>query len=406
MSIELFKRILILSFSIKILILIALTLINSGDIGGYNNNSIKSDDFRYVSGAIYYSENAKSLIDKEVFTHAFSRLGDYTGYSTNFSLWYWLLCIGAYLFKSIFVLRVMNILFSILTAYYIYKLCLLLFNKKSANFALIIYSFNPYFVIFPLFLYKDQLITLLMVQLFYFLYSYFISNKKHYLIYLLLVLVLFSFLRTGFVFLLGAAILVLFLIREKQFLNYTNFSKSKNFIYIFGISILLIYTLPFFLVNNFEIIQKKLVAYIIERQISSSDTISLFQISAISDIYKLPFTFVFALLQPVNLTSQISSVSGFVGIINLFGVFLAVGNCLALFDKRIRNLNFTWIINALFIITLISSLGISRHYYFMLPFYVIFLSVFITKKNNLKIALYCSMLLYFFVCLYYLIKII
>lgn len=400
------RKILILSFGIKILILIALTVTYGGDIGGYNSNSTKSDDVRYVSGALYYSENAKSLIDKEVFTYAFSRLGDNTGYSTNFSLWYWLLCIGAYLFKSIFVLRVMNILFSILTAYYIYKLCSLLFNKKSAKFALIIYSFNPYFVIFPLFLYKDQLITLLMIQLFYFLYSYFTSNKKQNLIYLLFVLILFSFLRTGFVFLLAAAVLVLFLIREKQFLNYTNFSKSKNFIYIFITCAILIYALPFFVINNFEIIQNKLVAYIIERQVSNSDTISMFQISTISDIYKLPFAFIFALMQPVNLTSQISSVSGLVGIINFFGVFLAIGNCLALFDKRIRSLNLTWIINALFVVTLISSLGISRHYYFMLPFYVIFLSVFMIEKNNFKIALSCSMLLYFLVGLYYLIKII
>ena len=103
-------------------------LLNNGDYGGYNNNSIVSDDVRYVSGALYYSQNAKSVIDTEAFTHAFERLGDRAGYSKSFSLWYWLVCIVVYLFKSVFVLSVINVIFSALTAYYIYQLALILFN--------------------------------------------------------------------------------------------------------------------------------------------------------------------------------------------------------------------------------------------------------------------------------------
>ena len=397
------KKILILSISIKILILIILSLSNNGEYFGYNTNSVESDDVRYVSGALYYSQNAKSLIDEDVFTYAFERLNDRTGYSESFSLWYWFVCIFTYLFQSIFALRLVNILFSVLTAYYIYKLCLILFDKRAAKYALIIYSFNPYFIFFPLFLYKDQFIALLMVQVFYFLYSYFNSNKNKYLLYVLIVLVLFSFLRTGFVFILTAFILALLLIREKE---YSNIPNLKNIFYVLAISIISIFIMPLFFVDNFDIIQAKLIAYVIEREISEGSTIAMFQITSLSDFYKLPFAFIFALMQPINLTSQVSSISSFVGIINFFGIFFAIGNILAFFDKKIRALNFTWIIHTLFIITLITSLGISRHYYFMLPFYVIFLSAFIAKKSNFKLTLFSSLPLAMLICVYYLSKII
>lgn len=397
------KKILITSIAIKILILITLSLVNNGDIGGYNTNSIESDDVRYVAGAVYYSQNAKSLIDEEVFTYAFARLDDRTGYSSSFSLWYWFVCIAAYLFQSIFALRVINILFSALTAFYIFKLASILFNNKAAKYAAIIYSFNPYFLIFPLFLYKDQLIALLTVQLFYFLYSFFTSKKNKFLLFALINLILFSFLRSGFVFILAFAFLALFLVREKRFPKISNFS---NIFYILVISVVSILFLPFIFVDNLQIILEKLFVYVLERQTSESDTIAMFQISGLSDFYKLPFAFIFALLQPVNLTSQIISISGFVGLINLFGIFLATGNALAFFDKNIRSLNFTWIIHALFVVTLITSLGISRHYYFMLPFYVIFLSAFVVNKNNFITTLFCSLLLAMLIGVYYLTKVI
>jgi hypothetical protein len=396
------KKVLVLSTAIKILILITLFLLNNGDYGGYNNNSIVSDDVRYVSGALYYSQNAKSVIDTEAFTHAFERLGDRAGYSKSFSLWYWLVCIVVYLFKSVFVLSVINVIFSALTAYYIYQLALILFNKRTAKYALIIYSFNPYFLIFSLFLYKDQLIALLIVQLFYFLYSFFTSNKSKYLLYALITLVLFSFLRDGFVFILAASVLALFFIKEKE---YSKMLNLKNIFYFLAICVISIYYISFFFIDIFDSIQYRLYVYVVERETSGGGAIEMFQISALSDFYKLPFAFIFALLQPINLTSQILSTSGFVGSINLFGIFLATGNILAFFDKEIRRLNFTWVIHALFIVTLITSLGISRHYYFMLPFYVIFLSAFIVKKNNFTTTLFFSLLLAFLISVYHLTKV-
>lgn len=397
------RKVLIISISLKILILIIISLLKNGDIGGYNTNSVESDDIRYEKAAIYYSQNARGVIDEGVFVRAYEQFNDYSGYAESFSLWHWFVCIVTYLFKYTFVLRIINILFSVLTAYYIYKLGSILFNKKTGKYALIFYSFNPYFFLFSFFLYKDQFIALIIVQVFYYLYIYFTSNKNKYLIYVLIVFSPFAFLRTGFSLILITSVLVLLFIRENE---YSNRLKLKKFFYFLPILIIFINFMAFYFIDNLDIIQKKMFVYVIEREISESNTIAMFQISDISDFYKIPFSFVFALLQPINLTSKISSVSDFVGVINLFGIFLASGNILALFDKKIRGLNFTWIINALFIITLITSLGISRHYYFMLPFYVIFLSAYIIKRINFRKTLLSSLILTFLIIAFYLTKII
>jgi hypothetical protein len=399
---NLVKKYLFYAFAIRILVLIILNFFFDGEISGFNGDTYLKDDVRYAKGALYYSQNADNLIDYEVFTYSFEQFGDFTGYAETFSFWYWFVCIVTYLFKYILALRIINILFAVLTAYYIYKLGSIIFNKKVGKYALIFYCFNPYFIFFSLFIYKDQFIALILVQLFYYLYSYFISNKNKYLFYVLIVLALFSFLRSGFSIILIASVLVLFVIREKE---YSNRFNLKKFFYFLPIFIASVYFTTFYFIDNFDTIQRKLVAYVIERAISESDTIAMFQISSFSDFYKLPFSFIFALLQPINLTSKILSVSGFVGVINLFGIFLASGNILALFDKKIRGLNFTWIINALFIITLITSLGVSRHYYFMLPFYVIFLSAYITKKNNFVKTLFSSVALTLLISVFYLFRI-
>ena len=399
---NLVKKYLFYAFAIRILVLIILNFFFDGEIGGFNGDTYLKDDVRYAKGALYYSQNADNLIDYEVFTYSFEQFGDYTGYAESLSFWYWFVCIVTYLFKYTFVLRIINILFAVLTAYYTYKLGSIIFNKKVGKYALIFYCFNPYFIFFSLFVYKDQFIALIMVQLFYYLYSYFISNKNKYLFYVLINLALFSFLRSGFSILLMASVLVLFFIREKE---YSNSFNLKNFFYLFSISIISVYLATSYFIDNIDIIQRKFIAYIVERQNSESDTIAMFQISSLSDFYKLPFSFIFALLQPINLTSKILSVSGFVGVINLFGIFLASGNILAFLDKKIRGLNFTKIINTLFIITLMTSLGISRHYYFMLPFYVIFLSAYIIKEINFRKTLLSSFIITFIIGVFFFIKI-
>lgn len=397
------KKYLLFAFAIRILVLAVLNIFSEGETSGYYGNTYLQDDVRYAKGALYYSQNANSLIDHEVFTYAFEQFGDRTGYSELFSFWYWFVCVIAYIFKYILALRIINILFSVLTAYYIYKLASIIFNKNVGKYALIFYSFNPYFIFFSIFIYKDQFIALIMVQLFYCLYRYFITNRNKYLFYVLIFLSLFSFLRSGFSLILIASVLVLFIIREKESLNKFNL---KKFFFLLPILIIPAYFTTLYFIDNFYIIQNKLIAYVIERQNSESDTIAMFQISSLSDFYKLPFSFIFALLQPINLTSKISTVSGLVGVINLFGIFLASGNILAFFDKKIRGLRFTWIINSLFIITLITSLGISRHYYFMLPFYVIFLSAYIVKGINFRKTLFISLILTQLIIVYYLTKII
>ena len=398
---NLVKKYLYYAFAIRILILSILYFFFNGEIGGFSGDTYLKDDVRYAKGALYYSQYANSIIDDDAFTFAFEQFGDYTGYAESFSLWYWFVCITTYIFKSVLFLRIFNIVFAVLTAYYIYKLASVIFNKKVGKYALLFYSFNPYFIFFSSFIYKDQFIALITVQLFYYIYSYFISSKIKFIFYAIFLLVLFSFLRTGFSLILTAFLIVLFFIKEKEYSKRFNLKVFVSFFIVFIISY---YLITQYIIDSYSAIQEKLLVYVIERANSETGSIAMFQISSLSDLYKLPFSFIFALLQPINLTSKISSVSGFVGVINVFGIFLASGNILAFFDKKIRSLNFTWIVNALFIITLITSLGISRHYYFMLPFYVIFLSAYITKKDNLIKTIVSSTGLALIIIVFYLFR--
>ncbi|MDB4652928.1 glycosyltransferase family 39 protein [Akkermansiaceae bacterium] len=402
------RTILFTSFSIKIVVLLSIFFLKNGEISGFHGDTVINDDVRYEKAGLFYSQNATSIIDTEVFTFAFEQYGDRTGHARQISVWHWFVCIFTYLFKYSILLRIFNIGLSLLTAYYIFKLGYILFGKKTAKIGLILYSFNPYFIVFPLFLYKDQLVALVLTQIFYFLLMYLKGGSVKYLGYLVGLLAVFSGLRSGFVLAIIAAIIALLTFRESgsrtQFYSLARYSKTKWSLVFLTIFIIPLYFGTTYFIDNFSLGQRKFESYVVGRVDDNADTISIFQITGLIELYRAPLAFVFGLLQPINLTSRIVSIGGFVGMINLFGIVLASGNVLAVFDRRIRSLKFTWIIHCLFLITLISSLGISRHYYFLLQFYVIFLAAFIVRKDNFEKLQIVSFALGLFIIGFYIVK--
>lgn len=394
---------LFLSLVGKTLLLALLSIISDGEYYGFYTNSIASDDVRYVSGALFYSENASSFVDILAFREAFAQYGDYTGYSKTFSIWYWIVCLGVYLTDSIFLVRVLNIGISIATAYYVYKLCFVLFGKKSANYAVVIYSFFPYFFIFPLFLYKDQFAALLIVQAFYFAWLYRTNRKIGNVFKLCITITLFSFLRSGFTLILAASILFAIMFRNNQAKK--NLHIINTFI-IFNIFLILFYVNPNWISESYNVVLHKITVFIVSRQITETATIELFQLSNFYDVYRLPFTFVFALLQPINLTGAVRSPSDLVGSLFIFNIVFMAGNLLSVFHSGFRVPPIVWSIHFLFVLTLISSLGITRHYYFMLPFYTIFLSSYFATRKGLINTLLLSIPFAGVISAYYLLKVI
>ena len=402
------RSILITSFSLKIVVLFSIFFLKNGEISGYHGSEVTKDDVRYEEAALFYSQNATSVIDTEVFTIAYEQYGDRTGHSSQISVWHWLVCLTTYFFNYSIFLRIFNVGFSVLTAYYLYRLAFIIFGKKTAKYALIFYSFNPYFIVFSLYLYKDQFVALLLTQIFYFLLKYLKEGRVKNLGYLIVLLAIFSGLRSGFVLVVMVAIIVLLYFGESssrsQFSNTVRQIETKWAFLFLTILAVPIYFGTSYFIDNFWLGQRKFEVYVTGRGQSNTSTISNFQIAKLTDFYRIPFAFIFGLLQPINLTASVNSVGGFVGSINLFGIFLASGNVLAFSDRRIRSIGFTWVINSLFLITLISSLGISRHYYFMLPFYVMFLAAFIVRKGNLERLIKASLALGLLIIGYYLLK--
>ena len=204
------KRIFITAVLIRITALLFILVYNNGNIGGYNSQSYLSDDVRYELGAIHYASNARNIFDLEAFRSAFLKYNDYTGYARGFSFWYWFVCVITYTFKSSIVLRLLNMCFGALTALYVFRLSNYIFDRKTAKLAGYFYAVNPYFVFFSIFLYKDQLLALITVVAFYHLYKYARERNVLSLLTVVLSLLIFASMRSGYVVLIAVVFYMLF----------------------------------------------------------------------------------------------------------------------------------------------------------------------------------------------------
>lgn len=130
------------------------------------------DDFRYEAGGLYYMQNATSIIDIQSFADAYASVNDWVGYklSTPFTstpLWYWVVCIVMYIFKTKWAVRILNIFLSAFAVGYVYRFSELVYGEKTAEKASLLLALLPYPVIFSCFAYKDQLVMLLTFCLLY-----------------------------------------------------------------------------------------------------------------------------------------------------------------------------------------------------------------------------------------------
>lgn len=144
------KKICIGGLLVRIVALI-LTLSFSNQLTtGYMRSTYQSDDLRYLDGAIAYRDAATQLIDPPAFLISFLSTGDDVGYSDDIALWYWLMCIFMYVFKSPIIAKLINILFGVWSIYYIYKLCEVAYprKRKVASLAASLYAYFPYPVFF------------------------------------------------------------------------------------------------------------------------------------------------------------------------------------------------------------------------------------------------------------------
>lgn len=354
------------------LIALSLTLLFSDHLTtGYLRSNYDSDDLRYMDGAIIYSETASTLIDVPAFINAFLTFNDNVGLSDDIALWYWLMCIMMYIFKYPIIIKVINIIFGVICISLIYKICKFVFpNKvKIGILASSLYAFFPYPVIFCCFVYKDQFLTLILLLIIYLVYknSTIINIKS--IVQLTILLIAFNLIRSG---LLPILLISIGYIEYKKNPEKYGLSKPINTFILLSVTTIFVYYLY---IHFSDIISHKFNSYV-ENRIqagSGEDTISLFIINSPFDLWKAPLSFAFTFIQPLYTGSKILNWSSIVSILNVCSIPVVIVSTYYWFIKKSNNV--FWIsIMILFMVMLIVSMGITRHFYYLLPFVFIFYS--------------------------------
>lgn len=361
------------------LIALSLTLMFSDNLTtGYLRSNYDSDDLRYMDGAIIYSETASSIIDVPAFISAFRTFNDNVGLSEDIALWYWLMCIMMYIFKYPIIVKIINILFGVICISLIYKICKFVFphKEKIGILASSLYAFFPYPVFFCCFVYKDQFLTLILLSIIYIVYknSTIINIKS--IIQLTILLIAFNLIRSG---LLPIILICIGYIEFKKNPKKYGLSKPINTFILVSITAIFVY----YLYMHFsDIISHKFKSYVENRiQVGSGgDTISYFIINSPLDLWKAPLAYAFTIIQPLYTGSKILNWSSIVGILNACTIPIMIVSVYYWFIKKSNNV-FWMSIMILFMVMLIVSMGISRHFYYLLPFVFIFYSDAIVSES-------------------------
>lgn len=399
-SISYEKKIFFITISIRIVFLILVILLSTHMEKGFIASHRDVDDWRYEEGGFYYSQNATSLIDTQTFTEAYGRMDDYTGYNLNkpFSstpLWYWVVCIVMYITKTYWVVRILNIIIAGMSSVVIYNFTKKIYGEKVARLTSKLFALLPYPVLFSLFSYKDHLVLLFTFYLLdtsvYLKYNRRITLPK---VLISIVVVLGIMLtRSGLsIILLGVCFVIVF-IREINIKNIFNIKMLFLLLLVIGLS----------LIFYQDIIHKYNAYSTINLDTKeTNNTISLVLITSIKDLYKVPFTYMFSIINPIGIGNFNNSWFSIVSNINFVMVPIAIGSLLYILTKKKRDKIIFYSLLGYYLISIIMSTGIFRHYYSLLPITFIPFSDYIYRaRKEEKLILIIFSILGIVVLFYY-----
>lgn len=377
------KGIIVAALLIRLVVLFVIFVITPEWSTGFLSNTFVQDDVRYEMGAIRYAETAASLIDANAFANAYASYGDNVGMTQNiFSvtpLWYWTVCFLYYIFRNVIAVRIFNILCSVASVYYLYKLTCLNYSEQTATKAARLLAFLPYPVVFSCFSYKDNFIMVLTIFLIYQTLKFRINRKMNIKTTVQIVLCSLSLLllRGG----LSAILIVICLIIG--FISKDKILSKKHLVRRLLLAIFAIAIAAFILARESSSILYKMQYYISARSNSDLGGISLVTITGFRDIYKLPLAFIFAIIMPIGFTGHISTWAELISIFNICMAPVAVGSVIDLFRHKKEE----WIVIGSLLIyyclSIIASIGIYRHYFSLIFIPILLYSHFQCNKNSI-----------------------
>ena len=402
--IEKIHKIIIGALVIRLIVLLIIFVITPKWSIGFYGNTIGQDDVRYEKGAVRFAEIATSLFDYSAFADAYSEYGDYVGFVDNvFSatpLWYWVVCLVYYFFNSIIVIRILNVLLSIIAIALLYKLVKLLYGEDTAITAARLMAYLPYTVVFSCFAYKDTLVMVLTIYLLYRIIDY-RTNRKigiRKIVKIIIDALLLMLIRGGLsAILIVLCLIMLFFSGEK--LDYKKVLTRVIFV------ILASFIAGYIIYYSMDSINLKIQSYITERETTGLGGISLVTISSVKDLYKLPLTFLFAIVMPIGFNGSIISWFNIVALLNICMVPIAVGALIDVFIHKQKELIIIGCLLIYYVISIIASIGIFRHYYSLLFIPIILFShIKHWGKSMSKNIWYIGSVFYFVILIIYMIK--
>ena len=368
------------AFILRAFFLILILVFYSKMESGFISSNFKVDDWRYLEGASRYARSAKSLFDFDAFLKSYASLQDWVGYNVKNEgafaatpLWYYICCGFVYIFRSVWSVRIFTMLLSSLSVIYIYQYASLIYGKKVALLSSRLFAYLPYPAIFSCFAYKDHLFLFLIFFVFAKAAKYrkIRELKKPEYLCVIGAIIAMLLLRSGFTVLIVAVAFWIAINPDLKKLS----NKQKILLGVIAVCMLFLY------VAFRSIIAYKLGAYVDNRgEELASNTISFLTVNSIFQIYKLPFAYIFATVSPINVMGDLNSWYSVVANLNLTLCPVSAGSCMYLFDKKDDKILYLGTLS-LFLITIVTSINIFRHYYSLMPFIMIFFSAFWSKAN-------------------------
>ena len=358
------QRMLIALFVRLVMLTMIVILAEQVPAYGFIGNTPDYDDFRYEQGAVMYAEEADSIIDVDAFTRIYDSMGDWTGHHlasplTEGFLWYWIVCIMTYITRWRWWIRILNIVLSVFITKYIYELSEILFTEKVAQGASLFYAIFPYTVIFSCFSYKDTLVSFCI-----FFTAVFFAKAKHgekitgrQRIEFIIVCLIFVFVRSGVSEIWIGLCLVYYYFEAK-----TRIPAKKLFV------IMVLFVAGVFMTFlTAELILYKFNAYIGGASTEGLGGGALVKITGIRDIWKLPFTFLFSILQPIGFSGAITSWASVVSRCNILICPVAVSAVMEVVFHRRKDKYLSITILIFYLICSVPSVLVFRQLYSVWP---------------------------------------
>ncbi|MBQ3202084.1 MAG: hypothetical protein IJB36_00400 [Clostridia bacterium] len=356
------------------------------------------DDKAFEELAGKYLYNSHGMLDFELMEELTR------GWASPF--WAYVLCVSTGLTKTIYAARYINVILSTICIAVVYCLCYEISqNKKTALLAARLFAYLPVPILISCFPFKDVLITLGVMYAFYIFICVQKDKKVSAIQFLLcaLLLVCVYFTRGAVTELMLIFLLIYYLqklFRKKRYLAALLLLMGAVAIFVAFRSTIL---------SPFETKVDTYENY----GADEASGLNAIRITGITDIYKLPLTYAFAMLQPMKLellaiadnTRPWRTVMTYANI-TMYPV--VVGAWLYMFCKK-HNL-FFWLSSfIMFSSVIVLSLGVSRHYLFLLPIHMINFSLYmedthINFKNRKTLVIVGTFALFVLVFCYSLVK--